>query len=107
MMRRYLAFTGMTVLLIGLGIGASTSMFSLVVASVLRQPSFDHSDRLVYVWKKTQQEFHEHLPFDVLQIHDQSRTLEQFAAYRLDWFLVGRAKRVGTPTRAIRGGELA
>jgi predicted permease len=89
MMCRYPAFTVMAVVLIGLGIGASTSMFSLVAASVLRQPSFEHSDRLVYLWKKTQREFHERLPADVLEIRDQSRTLERFAAYRLDWFLVG------------------
>jgi hypothetical protein len=58
MMRRYPAFTAMAVLLIGLGIGASTSMFSLVAASVRSRPSF--SDRLVYLWRidKLQNESH-------------------------------------------------
>ncbi len=88
MMRRDPAFTAMAVLLIGLGIGTSTSMFSLVAASVLRRPSF--SDRLVYLWRidKLQNEPHSRLPLDVLDVGGQSRSLERFAAYRPDWFLV-------------------
>ena len=49
MMHRYPAFTAMAIVLVGLGVGASTSMFSLVAASVLRRPQF--SDRLVYIWR--------------------------------------------------------
>src|SRR6266853_4016420 len=88
MMRRYPAFTAMAVLLIGLGIGASTSMFSLVVASILRRASF--SDRLIYLWRvdKPQGGSNVRLPRGVLDIHDQSRSLERFAAYRGEWFLV-------------------
>jgi putative ABC transport system permease protein len=88
MMRRYPAFAAMAVLLIGLGIGASTSMFSLVAATVLRRSPF--SDRLVYLWRidKLQNEPQERLPLDVLDIGGQSRSLERFAAYRPDWFLV-------------------
>src|SRR5579864_3838215 len=79
MMRRYPAFTAMAVLLIGLGIGASTSMFSLVAASVLQRPRF--SDRLVYFWRydKPQKEFHVRLPVDVLDVRDQATSIEQFA----------------------------
>jgi predicted permease len=88
MMRRYPAFAAMAVLLIGLGIGASTSMFSLVAASVLRRSPF--SERLVYLWRidKLQNEPQERLPLDVLDVGGQSRGLENFAAYRPDWFLV-------------------
>ena len=88
MMRRYPAFAAMAVLLIGLGIGASTSMFSLVAATVLRRSPF--SDRLVYLWRidKLQNEPQERLPLDVLDVGGQSRSLERFAAYRPDWFLV-------------------
>ena len=98
MMRRYPAFTAMAVLLIGLGIGASTSMFSLVAASVLNRPSF--SDRLVYLWRidKLQNEPHSRLPLDVLDIGGQSRSLERFAAYRPEWFLINEptgSERVG------------
>src|SRR5690348_2269934 len=88
MMRRYPAFTAVAVLLIGLGIGTSTSMFSLVAASVLRRPVF--SDRLVYFWRydKPQKEFHVRLPVDVLDVHDRARSLDRFAAYRPEWFVV-------------------
>ena len=88
MMRRYPAFTAMAVLLIGLGIGASTSMFSLVAASVLSRPSF--SDRLVYLWRidKLQNEPHSRLPLDVFDVGSQSRSLDRFGAYRPDWFLI-------------------
>ena len=88
MMRRYPAFAGMAVLLIGLGIGASTSMFSLVAASVLRRTQF--SDRLVYIWRFEQHEgeMRERLPQDVLEIGDQARSLERFAPYRPQWLLM-------------------
>jgi putative ABC transport system permease protein len=88
MMRRYPAFTAMAVLLIGLGIGASTSVFSLVATSILKRAPF--SDRLVYFWQydKPQKEFHLRLPLDVLDIRDQASSLERFATYRPEWFLV-------------------
>jgi len=88
MMRRYPSFTAMAVVLIGLGIGASTSMFSLVAASVLRRPQF--SDRLVYIWRfeKRQGEMHSRFLKDVLDIGNQARSLERFAAYRPQWLLV-------------------
>ncbi|PYT21352.1 MAG: hypothetical protein DMG57_38945 [Acidobacteria bacterium] len=98
MMRRYPAFTAMAVLLIGLGIGASTSMFSLVTASILRRAPY--SDRLIYLWRvdKPQGGGNLRLPRGVLDIHDQSRSLERFAAYRGEWFLVNGpsgSERVG------------
>src|SRR6267378_4252293 len=76
MMRRYPAFTAMAVLLIGLGIGASTSMFSLVAASILRRAPY--SDRLIYLWRvdKPQGGSNVRLPRGVLDINDQSRSLE-------------------------------
>src|SRR5437899_1658601 len=97
MMRRYPAFTAMAVLLIGLGIGASTSTFSLVTASILRRAPY--SDRLIYLWRvdKPQGEGNLRLPRGVLGINDQSRSLKRFAAYRPEWFLVngpGGSERV-------------
>jgi predicted permease len=88
MMHRYPAFTAMAIVLVGLGVGASTSMFSLVAASVLRRPQF--SDRLVYIWRleKHEGEMRERLPQDVLEVGDQARSLERFAAYRAEWFII-------------------
>jgi predicted permease len=88
MMHRYPAFTAMAIVLVGLGVGASTSMFSLVAASVLRRPQF--SDRLIYIWRfeKRAGEMRERLPQDVLEIGDQARSIERFAAYRAEWFII-------------------
>ena len=88
MMHRYPAFTVMAIVLVGLGVGASTSMFSLVAASVLRRPQF--ADRLIYIWRfdKRQGEMHTRFLKDVLDIGSQARSLDRFAAYKPQWLLM-------------------
>ncbi|HLH04575.1 MAG TPA: ABC transporter permease [Bryobacteraceae bacterium] len=44
------ASTALALLLLGIGIGASTAMFSLVNAVLLRSLPFRHPDQLVYLW---------------------------------------------------------
>jgi putative ABC transport system permease protein len=46
------AFTAMTVLVLALGIGASTAMFSLFDAVILRALPFREPDRLVWIWHR-------------------------------------------------------
>jgi putative ABC transport system permease protein len=43
------AHTGLMVLIIGVGIGAATAVFSVVDQTILRPPPFPHADRLVEV----------------------------------------------------------
>src|ERR1051326_870184 len=43
-------FTGAAVLCLGLGIGATTAIFSVVHAVLLRQLPYQHSDRLVRIF---------------------------------------------------------
>jgi|SRR5579871_148867 len=77
----------MAVLLIALGIGASTAMFSLVAASVLRRSEF--SDRLVYIWRfdKHDGELHTYLPPDVAAA-GQASSLNHFAIYKPEWLIM-------------------
>src|SRR5215831_6628485 len=50
-MERKPAFTSMAVIIIALGIGANTAIFSLVRAVILRPLPFKEPDRLVMVWE--------------------------------------------------------
>ena len=51
MLMRNPGFTGVAVLTIALGIGASTAMFSVVQGVLLAPLPFPHSDDLVFVWQ--------------------------------------------------------
>jgi putative ABC transport system permease protein len=50
MLRRNLGFTVVAALTLGIGIGASTAVFSVVESVLLRQPGFAAPERLVMVW---------------------------------------------------------
>jgi putative ABC transport system permease protein len=50
MLRRNPGYTAVAVLTLGLGIGASTAVFSVVESVLLRQPPLRDPDRLVMVW---------------------------------------------------------
>jgi putative ABC transport system permease protein len=50
MLRRNLGFTVVATLTLGIGIGASTAVFSVVESVLLRQPAFAAPERLVMVW---------------------------------------------------------
>src|SRR5690242_11883021 len=80
MMRRRPSFAAMAILLLGLGIGASTAMFSLLMSAVFPKSAFENSDRLVFLWRfdKTQGQFLPRLSLpDLLDIRAQSHTLQR------------------------------
>jgi hypothetical protein len=53
-LRRTPTFTGVAVLTLALGIGASTALFSVISAILLRPLPYPDSDRLVRVWSTGQ-----------------------------------------------------
>jgi putative ABC transport system permease protein len=100
--RRCPGFTVLVVLLLGLGIGASTAMFSLLMHVVFPMNSFENSPRLVFLWRfdKGQGNFLERLSWlDLNDIRGQSRSLEKMSIYRFDLLNVNAT---GEP-ESIRG----
>jgi hypothetical protein len=85
MMRRHLAFTTMAVVLLGLGIGASTGMFSLLLTTVFRGAPYERSGRLVYLARhESDRSFYSGvLPCrDLVELRAHSRGLDRLAPYR-------------------------
>src|SRR5215218_6166666 len=55
-LRKHPAFTAIAVVTLALGIGASTSIFTVVNAALLRGLPYKSPDRLYHLWEKTPKE---------------------------------------------------
>lgn len=101
-LRKNRGFTAVAVLTLALGVGATTAIFTVVNAVLLRPLPYPHPEELVYV----QETFGN---FGILPLvwnreyvawRNQSRTLSQVAAYMYSWFnLTGG----GEPERVTSG----
>jgi predicted permease len=81
-LRRAPGFTIVAVLTLGLGIGATTTIFSMVNAILLRQLPFKNPEQLVAVdSKRTDTGKHPFTIPDFIDYRDQNQTLEQLAAF--------------------------
>ena len=101
-LKRNPGFTAVAVLTLALGIGATTAIFTVVNAVLLRPLPYPHPEELVYV-----QEVFEKLgadPFvgisEFAAWRDQSRTLSPVAAYTDSWFNLAGG---GDPERISAG----
>lgn len=81
-LRRSPGFTTMALLTLALGIGATTAIFSVADAVVLRPLPYPEADRLVRIWETTPRgdDFTASEP-NYLDFSTQSRTLDGLAAY--------------------------
>jgi putative ABC transport system permease protein len=86
-MRRAPGFTAMAVLVLGLGIGANTAIFSVVNAVLLRPLPYEQPDRLVNLWHAPPQSSFPGVaefvvsPANFLDWRSQAQSFEGMAAY--------------------------
>jgi putative ABC transport system permease protein len=79
------AFACVSVLTLGLAIGASTAIFSVIEPVLLRPLPYPDADRLALVWERDADGSRDNLGFPTFRdIVAQSRTLERAAVYT-DW----------------------
>src|SRR5438270_12053068 len=83
-LRKSPGFAVLAVLTLGLGIGANTTMFTVVESVLLRPLPYQHSDRLVYVGPKDAEGFGATSWMSYRDIRDQAQNLEPVALYSED-----------------------
>ncbi|HSB27228.1 MAG TPA: ABC transporter permease [Pyrinomonadaceae bacterium] len=93
------AFTVVTVLTLGVGIGVNTAIFSVINALILTPPAIVEPERVVAVWEtpadKRIQGYLSYL--DLLDFNSQTRSFEGIAGYKSNGVVVndnGEAERV-------------
>ena len=96
------AFTAIAVVTLALGIGGSTSIFTVVDAALLRGLPYKSSDRLYHLWEKTPQERFSKREFSYpdYQDYQQNNVFEGLAAYTGGGALLsgdGEPQNIGAP----------
>lgn len=82
-------FTFISVLVLALGIGANTAIFSVINAVLLSALPFKEPDRLVLIWGSKPQQGRAQVPFSLPNFNDvqsQTKTLEAMSAWTLGRF---------------------
>src|SRR5579884_2233179 len=106
MMRRNLAYTVGAILILGLGIGVNTSIFSVVNSVLLKPLPFVQGDRLVVLRQSAPKAAVGDLAFSVVDVyflHQRNHSLSQLAEYHSMVFtLFG-----GSEARRVRAGVVS
>jgi putative ABC transport system permease protein len=90
-------FTLIAVLALTLGIGASTAIFSVIYAVLIRPLPYENPDQLVMLWETTPQMDSSVAYPNFVDLRDNQSSLEQMAAFRRDSFNLtdaGEAERL-------------
>src|SRR5438270_719217 len=103
MLRKSPGFTAVAVLTLAVGIGASTSVFSVVNAVLIRALPYPHPDRLVYVWSPNPRfqlpiEYLTPMNADFFDLQKQNRSFASLALFGVAKFNVsadGRSDALG------------
>ncbi|HEY1495070.1 MAG TPA: ABC transporter permease [Candidatus Solibacter sp.] len=106
MMRKNRAYTLAAVLILGLGIGANTSIFSVVNSVILKPLPYADGNRLVIVRQKGARDGVTDMPFSVAEINDyrqRNRSLTGLVEYHgMSFTLLG-----GTEPHQVRTGVVS
>ncbi len=87
MLRKNPGFTVIVILMLTLGIGANTAIFSVVNAAIFRPFPFAHPERLVALYEKTSQFEESSVSFlDILDWQKDNRSFTAMAAWRRESF---------------------
>ncbi|HSS48729.1 MAG TPA: ABC transporter permease, partial [Thermoanaerobaculia bacterium] len=99
-LRKAPAFTLIAVLTLALGIGATTAIFSLLHAVVLRPLPFPHAERIVHLWMIEESEHRSLSAGRFLAYRTEARSFERLAALQnVSFTLTGD----GEPQRIVGG----
>src|SRR5690348_11537124 len=99
LLRRNPGFSAAAIVVLALGIGANTAIFSVVNAVLLRPLPFDDPSRIMQVWHVPPPKSFPGLtmfsvsPANYLDWQSQNSSFEQMAAYGFRAFTVGRTER--------------
>jgi predicted permease len=91
LVRKDARFSALVILTLALAIGATTAIFSVVNAVLLRRPPFRNSERLTVVWKSSPSQgypIYYMSPPDFLDFRDQNHVFERMAAFAPEQFVL-------------------
>src|SRR5215204_4678146 len=99
---KHRAFTAIAVVTLALGIGGSTSIFTVVNAALIRGLPYKSSDRLYHIWERTPQDKFSKREFSYpdYQDYEKNNVFEGLAAYTGGRVLLsgyGETESVGGP----------